>query len=414
MARPFSGPSGLGPTHPGPAERRSALDFLGAACWDILTAAETGGWMKKVFGYVLFVLGLMFVFLSPFLLFYTTPRVEKAPTDIDQTVVSDGDGQYFSAQRLNLIGPVTLEAIERFKGDPQKSTDDVSVINYQNHVVASDTGGDIDFDKEVYAMNRESGEAVNCCGEEPKHSGLELKFPFHTEQKTYELWDAASNDSYPAKFAGVEQINGVEVYRFHQETGDLQTGFIDIPGTLVNRPAGNIEADRMYNASIDAWVEPTTGAIVKGRKFVNQWAAVDGQKLLKLADLTLTYNERTVDKLLTDAEDGAKQLTLVSKTLPIVLPIIGIILAGLGLFLLRPAKEGPRAVPADGSKTAKGGRRAEPATAGATVKSATTSTSKSPKADSKSEAESASKSEAVSSADTEPAEPVQPAKPAEA
>jgi hypothetical protein len=373
--------------------------------------------MRKVFGYVLFVLGLMFVFLSPFLLFYTTPRVEKAPTDIDQTVVSDGDGQYFSAQRLNLIGPVTLEAIERFKGDPQQSTDDVSVINYQNHVVASDTGGDIDYDKEVYAMDRSTGEAVNCCGEDPKHSGLELKFPFHTEQKTYELWDAASNASYPAKFAGVEQINGVDVYRFHQETGDVQSGFIDIPGTLVNRPAGNIEADRMYNASIDAWVEPTTGAIVKGRKYVNQWAAVDGQKLLKLADLTLTYNERTVDKLLTDAEDGAKQLTLVSKTLPIVLPIIGIILAGLGLFLLRPAKQGPKAVPADGSKTTKDDRKPKPVAAGATATSATTSATKSPKspkANSKPEVESASKSEAESSADTEPAEPVTPAKPAEA
>ena len=48
--------------------------------------------MRRILGYVLFVLGLTFVFLSPFLLFYTVPRVEKAPTDVDQTVTSDGAG----------------------------------------------------------------------------------------------------------------------------------------------------------------------------------------------------------------------------------------------------------------------------------------------------------------------------------
>jgi hypothetical protein len=97
--------------------------------------------MKRIFGYVLFVLGLTFVFLSPFLLFYTVPRVEKAPTDVDQTVISEGFGQYFSAQRLNYIGPVVMTAVERFKGSPEKSTEDVAVINYQNHVIARTPAG---------------------------------------------------------------------------------------------------------------------------------------------------------------------------------------------------------------------------------------------------------------------------------
>jgi len=128
--------------------------------------------MRRILGYVLFVLGLTFVFLSPFLLFYTVPRVEKAPTDVDQTVVSDGAGQYFSAQKLEVEGPVPLENIERFKGSPQTSTDHVAVINYQSHLFVRPQGNDIDFDKEVYAMDRKSGEAVNCCGDTPKHEGL--------------------------------------------------------------------------------------------------------------------------------------------------------------------------------------------------------------------------------------------------
>jgi hypothetical protein len=294
--------------------------------------------MRKVFGYILFVLGLMFAFLAVFLVLYTVPRVEKAPTDVDQTVTSDGAGEYFSAQRLAYVGPVSLEAIERYKGDPQASTDTVAVINYQNHLIASDTGGDIDFDKEVYAMDRTTGEAVNCCGEQPKHSGLELKFPFGTEKKTYQLWDGASDAAYPAEFVGVETIQGTEVYRFHSETGDVQMGFLDLPGTVLGRDPGNVEVERMYNASIDAWAEPVTGAIVKGSKHVEQWAAENGTRLIPLADLTVTYNEPTVTKLIDDAKDAKKSLAMVKTTLPIVLPIIGIILAVIGFLLLREPK----------------------------------------------------------------------------
>ena len=110
----------------------------------------------------------------------------------------------------------------------------------------------------------------------------------------------------------------------------------------------------MYNASIDAWADPVTGAIVKGRKHVRQWAEDNGELLMPLADLTLTYNPQTIAKLTTDAKDAGKQLELVSKTLPIVLPIVGLIFAGLGVLLLRPEKGAePKAVPPADSKDAK-------------------------------------------------------------
>src|SRR5207247_10546918 len=104
----------------------------------------------------------------------------------------------------------------------QTSTDTVAVINYENHLIDRTTGNDVDYDKEVYAMNRKSGLAESCCGEQPKHSGLELKFPFDTQKTTYSLWDAASNKAYLAKYVDTETLDGVTVYRFHSETGDVQ------------------------------------------------------------------------------------------------------------------------------------------------------------------------------------------------
>ncbi len=299
--------------------------------------------MKRVFGYVLLVLGLMFVFLGPLLRFYSVPRLEKAPTDVDNTVISDGSGSYFSAEQLQLVGPVQLQSIERFKGDPGASTHDVVVIDYQQHLVDLDSNRDADFDKEVFAMDRKTGFAVNCCGEKPEHSGLEVKFPFDTQKIEYPLWDSSSDKSFPATFVDEEQLNGEKVYHFHQDIPPQTLAFLNLPGPVVGQPPGNVNVARMYQATVEIWVEPVTGAIVKGSKHAQQWAAdTDGTRLAPLADLTVTYSPATVDDLLGDAVTGRDQLKLIKNVMPIALPILGIILALLGVFLLR----GPRAAKA--------------------------------------------------------------------
>ncbi len=295
--------------------------------------------MKRVFGYVLLVLGLMFVFLGPLLRFYAVPRLEKAPTDVDNTVVSDGSGRYFSAELLQLVGPVPLQSVERFKGDTGASTHDVVVIDYQQHLVDLQSGREVDYDKEVFAMDRKSGFAVNCCGDKPEHSGLEVKFPFGTEKTEYQLWDSSSDKPFPAKYVATEEIDGTTVYHFHQDIPPQTLGFLNIPGPVVGQPPGNVNVARMYQASVEIWVEPTTGAIVKGSKHAQQWAAdTDGTRLAVLADLTVTYSPDTVDTLLDDAVTGKKQLGLIKNVMPIALPILGIVLALLGVFLLRRPK----------------------------------------------------------------------------
>ena len=77
--------------------------------------------MRRIWGYVALVLGLVLIFLVPFLLLYSVPRLEKAPTDTDEQVISIGYGAYFSPKALALTqGP--LENIEVLKGNPSAST----------------------------------------------------------------------------------------------------------------------------------------------------------------------------------------------------------------------------------------------------------------------------------------------------
>ncbi|HXJ62385.1 MAG TPA: porin PorA family protein, partial [Actinomycetota bacterium] len=85
--------------------------------------------MRRVFGWILLVLGFLFIFLAPFVRFYTFPRVQKVPTDVDQFVTAAGAGSYLRIKDFTYVGPTPLTNVQRLKGLPNASTDSVSVIN---------------------------------------------------------------------------------------------------------------------------------------------------------------------------------------------------------------------------------------------------------------------------------------------
>ncbi len=292
--------------------------------------------MKRVVGFVVIFLGLFLIFLAPFIHWYAVPRLEKAPLDVDQTVISNGTGTFFSPTVGRVVGPVPIQNIQSYKGDPAKGTKDVVVIDYQSHTVTLVTGKSFDYDREVFAMERKTGFAEHCCGENPVHSGLEVKFPFAAQQTTYQLWDTASNRAFPAKFVKVDTLDGVTVYEWRAVGGPVKIGTLELPGSLIGQPdQENVQTDRMYATDITVWAEPQTGAVLKGRQLLQQWAEVNGQKVLFLANLFLEYTPQTVAKLARDAKDSLSQLKLIKKTVPISGPIIGLVLAAVGFLLLR-------------------------------------------------------------------------------
>ncbi len=305
-------------------------------------ADAEGERLKRIVGYVLFTLGLALIFLAPFLLLYSVPRLEKAPTDTDQEIVSDGFGTYFSPKALTLVsGP--LQNIEVLKGDPPKSTDTVAVVNYTSHLVDTSTNGSVDFDQEVYAMNRSTGVAENCCGEQPKMSGQTLKFPFGTEQQTYQLWDPTGNQAFPVAYARTEDVDGLETYVFEGSSPPIKTGTLDLPNSLIglsSQGQGQTATDRMYQADTTVWIEPQTGQVIEGQKIIHQWAALGGKTVLVLADIHVRYSPATVAQFASDAEANIKQLNMVKTTIPIASVVIGIILAIVGFILIRGSSRG--------------------------------------------------------------------------
>ncbi len=297
--------------------------------------------MRRVAGYTLLVLGLTLAFLAPFLLLYSVPRLEKAPTDTSENVVSDGVANYFSAKQLQLVGPAPVQVVETLRGVPSKGTTSVAVIAYRSRLVDRRTGDPISYDQETYAMNRHTGVAANCCGETPKMSGVTLKFPFGTQKATYQLWDPSANASFAVRYARTDDLKGISAYVFSGSSSDINIGTIDLPNSLVGVSGQGLTTEQeMYQAQTTVWIEPTTGQVLKGEKHVHQWAAdSSGTIVLELADLHVIYDDATVSRFVNDAKTNVQQLKLVKQGIPLFGGILGLVLAMVGLLLLRRTPE---------------------------------------------------------------------------
>jgi hypothetical protein len=295
---------------------------------------------------VLVFLGLFLLFFGLFERFYAYPRLKKAPLDQESQPVAVGTGTYFnrSPEKLREIPGAHLMNVRTVKGDPKAGTGEVAVWDTFVSTVDLADGGVIQATQERIALDRVTAQSVNCCGENPRHQGLTLKFPFDTKKQTYQFWDAPAGRALPAVYTREETIQGVKVYRFEQRIDRLTLGPQEIPGSLAGDPGvASVQTNIVYSNVKTIWVEPATGIIVKGQQAVSQVLepTSGGGKVLTLLDGVLTYDDATVRANAKDASDGAGQLRMLSTVLPIGALVVGLVLLVIGLVLLR-APEGRR------------------------------------------------------------------------
>jgi hypothetical protein len=149
-------------------------------------------------------------------------------------------------------------------------------------------------------------------------SGLVNKWPFHAEKKTYDVWDDVTKTAPPAQYAGETTIDGLTVYQYHQV-------ITDAPIDLGNDIQGIYNLDETYS------IDPVTGKIIDQQVHDVRTLKDGGDTAL---DLTAEYTPETIQSNVDDAKAGGKQLTLITKTLPIVGLVVGLICVALGVFLL--------------------------------------------------------------------------------
>jgi hypothetical protein len=301
--------------------------------------------MARRVGFVLVFVGLFLLFFGLFERFYAYPRLKKAPLDQYSTPVATGTGTYFnrSPDRLEEVTGAQLLNKRVVRGDVGAGTDEVAVWDSFNSTIDTADQGVITATQERIALDRVTAQSVQCCGENPRHQGLTLKFPFDTEKTTYQFWDGPAQRALPAAYTRTERLEGVDVYRFEQRIDRLDVGDQEIPGALAGAPdTPSIQTNIIYSNLKTLWVEPATGIIVKAQQDVSQVLETPGgEQVLTLLDGVLTYDEATVSANADDAASGANRLRMLGTILPAVALFLGLIAVAAGLVLLR-SPEGRR------------------------------------------------------------------------
>lgn len=287
--------------------------------------------MRKVIAAILVGLGSFLLVAALTVVLWGGDAVKKTPLDTDSVTNLSG-----TADKLNPatgeVESLQVKAASVTKSDAELSDDDVVVFVNTTCLVIDE--GDVpqcvdesddrlvSATSDVFATDRQTAEAVNDPQYVPpsaeEKSGLVNKWPFDAEKKDYTYWDGMLGEAVDATYDGTETIEGLETYRYHVLVEDA-------PAEVVE------DVDGVYSQDKYIWIDPTTGSIVNQTQHEVR-ELEDGSPLL---DMQLAFTDEQVEANVSDAEDNAQSLDLLTKTLPLVGFIGGAIalLAGLFLFL---------------------------------------------------------------------------------
>lgn len=317
--------------------------------------------MRRIIGLVLIGLGVCLVVLALAFPSVIYPRVTKAPANPKERIVARGTGLTVLVPALivkggnGILTDQTVISSRLVVGQvpPNGSKVPAGQAFYrqaynafvQNPTISS-SDSLLEANVEAASLDGRTGASTNCCGDylitdptDPqgqtiRHRGLVFKFPFDTQRHSYEFWDSNIKATATARFDGTERIDGLLTYRFVQPIPDEVIAQQVVPGALLNSDKQSVTADRVYSTVRKLWVEPKTGAIIKGSEDVNQRLVGPSGQQAPVIKGRLEYTPQTVKTLVDKYQPLAARLSIVTTYGPIGGWILGPILALIGIALL--------------------------------------------------------------------------------
>ncbi|MFF7390329.1 DUF3068 domain-containing protein [Streptomyces scabiei] len=236
--------------------------------------------MRRRAGLILLALAVFFTALSPLLRWYAFPNLAKIPANQYQDMVleaKDATLLDYGTMTARTVPKVTI--VQTLKGNVEaseeieKSTDrDVVVWDGLSYVQGPD-GEMVSRIPERYIFDAHTQEPVHAKGEtvdgDPvRRRGLEFKWPFLTEKRDYEYFDAQARITAPIHYKGTQDFRGVEVYYFEQTIPWTEVPFprtMPVEG-ITRETVAQTGTTRWYTTVRKFWVEPVTGAPVYGEE----------------------------------------------------------------------------------------------------------------------------------------------------
>jgi hypothetical protein len=284
---------------------------------------------------------------------FLVPALVKLPLDQTASPAAVGtDVDFFNQGELTQLNGLDATVTQRVAGDPtaEGAGDDVAVWNFGSVMKDSD-GLQLDASTYRVCLDRQTAEAVDCPSQhvnydrDAKITGLTLTFPFGTEKKDYDVFNATTGKAFPAKFQGTEKLQGLEVYRFVQTVPETVVKTAEVPGSLAGAPEeATVQADAVYTNKRTIWVEPTSGVIVTAQEHPSVvLRGPDGTTGATLLAGDFAGDEKTVADGVQRAEDFRSQISMVSTALPLTLVGLGLLALIGGALLVRRRRRTPGA-----------------------------------------------------------------------
>ncbi|MET9547880.1 DUF3068 domain-containing protein [Streptomyces sp. NPDC006627] len=236
--------------------------------------------MRRKASLVLLAFAVFFTAMSPLTRWYAFPRLAKIPPSQYQDAVLEAKNPTlidYGSMKAEKVDKVTI--VQTLKGNVEaseeieKSADrDVVVWDALSYIEDSE-GKMVSKVPERYIFDAHSQEPVHATGEsvdgDPvKRQGIEFKWPFLTEKRDYEYFDAQARVTKPIHYKGTQTFRGVQVYYFEQTIPWTEVPFpktMPVKG-ITPKSLAKTGTTRWYTTVRKFWVEPVTGAPVYGEE----------------------------------------------------------------------------------------------------------------------------------------------------
>ncbi|MER7679250.1 MULTISPECIES: DUF3068 domain-containing protein [unclassified Streptomyces] len=307
--------------------------------------------MRRKASLILLALAVFCAALSPLLRWYVFPRVAKIPAGQYQDMVleaKDATLLDYATMKAKKVPEVTVvqtlkgnveasERIERTAGRDVVVWDSLSYVQGPDGKMVSKLPERYIFDAHTQEPVHATGESVD--GDPVRRDGIEFKWPFRTEKRDYEYFDAQTRTSAPIHYEGTRTFRGVGVYYFEQTIPWTKVPFpkvMPVKG-ITARSVARTGTTRWYTTVRRFWVEPVTGAPVYGEE-IHKEELRGGTLLGGRAKVTafsghVKMREDYIEHTVALVKSNRTLVLLMTSYLPWGLLVLGAALLSLSLYL---------------------------------------------------------------------------------
>jgi hypothetical protein len=307
--------------------------------------------MRRKASLILLALAVFFAALSPLLRWYAFPRLAKVPANAYQDMVLEAKNATlldYGTMTARTVPKVTIvqtlrgnveasQKIEKTAGRDVVVWDGLSYVQGPDGKMVSKVPERYIFDAHTQEPVHATGEMVD--GDPVRRDGLEFKWPFLTEKRDYEYFDAQARVTAPIHYKGTRTFRGVKVYYFEQTipwTKVPMPRTMPVAGITPESVAGT-GTTRWYTTVRKFWVEPLTGAPVNGEEIHKE--ELRGGTLLGDRDKVTAFaghvkmREDYIEHTVALVKSNRTLVLLMTSYLPRGFLLLGVLLLALSLCL---------------------------------------------------------------------------------